>query len=78
MTNPETGFELATKATIQNNIREAYAAGDSNQVNAHLDIFPYGRERPNAPHDQFVTGLRNPKVARFFKPVVDEGLREAA
>ena len=42
----ESAFELATRRTIETDITEAFDAKDIKLVDAKLDIWPYGRERP--------------------------------
>lgn len=42
---PESAFELTTRRTIERDIVESLGVGDSDQVNAKLDIYPYGKER---------------------------------
>lgn len=63
----ETHFNIAVRKTIETDLVEAYKAGDSNQVNAKLDIYPGGRPRPNisieAAHHIAKWGLEDRKVA---------------
>ncbi len=41
----ESAFQAGTRASIEVDIKDSHIKGDSDQVNAKLDIHPYGRER---------------------------------
>lgn len=63
---PESPFELQTRQTLERDIAEAQIAGDSNLVNDKLQIYPYGRERPQisdeSAHDIARVALVGPDV----------------
>ncbi len=42
----ETAFQIATRKTIEADITDSHNKHDSDQVNAKLDIWAYGRQRP--------------------------------
>lgn len=65
----ETGFEIATRKTIEADIVDSHNKHDSDQVNAKLDIHPYGRERPLlgvVAMWQYLEA-KGSKAARFFE-----------
>lgn len=43
----ESHFQKVTRQGIEGNINHDYEQDDMHRVNANLDIWPYGRRRPN-------------------------------
>ncbi len=65
----ETAFEIATRKSIEADIVDSANKHDSDQVNAKLDIHPYGRERPLLGAVAMWQALKTKgsKAARFFE-----------
>ncbi len=42
----ESAFQLTTRQGIERDITDSHNKHDSDQVNEKLDLWPYGRERP--------------------------------
>lgn len=65
----ETAFQIATRKTIETDIVDSANKHDSDQVNAKLDIHPYGRERPLLGAVAMWQALKSKgsKAARFFE-----------
>ncbi len=65
----ETAFQIATRKTIEADITDSQNKHDSDQVNAKLDIHPYGRERPLLGAVAMWQYLKDKgsKAARFFE-----------
>lgn len=43
----ESHFQRVTRQGIEGNINHDYEAGDMHQVDERLDVWPYGRRRPD-------------------------------
>jgi hypothetical protein len=73
----ETAFEIATRGTIERDIVDSQNKGDGNQVNAKLDIFPYGKPRKELGVVALYQTLerKGSKAARFFEK---EAIAEAS
>lgn len=74
----ETPGNKAVRLSKEKRITEFFNGKDMFHVDGELDNYPAGVEREPMTNEALVAQLHNPKVARFFRPVVDEGLRLAA
>lgn len=76
--NAETPAVKTLRLAKEKRIAEFFNGKDMFHVDGELDNYPAGHERPPMEREALVSQLHNPQVARFFRPVVEEGLREAA
>ncbi len=65
----ETAFEIATRLGIERDITDSNNKKDGNQVDAKLDIYAYGRERPMLGIVAMYQALKRKgsPAARFFE-----------
>lgn len=74
MQGRETPGNKTVRLGMEKKIAEYNNAGDMTTVNHMLDRYPTDKPRAELNSDQLIERLKNPEVARFFRPVVIEGL----
>ncbi len=74
----ESAFQAGTRASIERDIEDSFGKGDMNQVDAKLDIHPYGREREplGVVACYQLLKQKGSKAARFFEREATAEARE--
>lgn len=72
----ETPGNKTVRLGMENRITKFYEAGDTFRADNLLGRYPLDTARPELSREELIERLHNPNVARFFRPIVIEGLRE--